>query len=162
MSADKMAGYFLQGILSYTGVGGSVDLKSAYNYFSRSGDAMSKAFAAYMQFVGKGTPKDKKKGAILFTRYKKVLVTTDDPFVDWLIGMMYLEGIDAYSYYHDSRPEVIQMPKVNADECTGCGACADACPSDAITVGDVAVIDTNACVECLACVDECPTGAMKE
>ncbi len=54
------------------------------------------------------------------------------------------------------------MPTVNTDECTGCGACADACPSDAITVGDVAVIDTNVCVECLACVDECPTGAMKE
>ena len=83
-----MAGYFLQGILSYTGVGGTVDLKSAYNYFTRSGDAMSKCFAAYMQFVGKGTPKDKKKGAVLFTRYKKVLIQTEDPFVDWLIGMM--------------------------------------------------------------------------
>ena len=94
MPSDKMAGYFLQGILSYTGVGGTVDLKSAYNYFSRSGDAMSKSFAAYMQFTGKGTPKDKKKGAILFTRYKKVLQQADDPFVDWLIGMMYLEGID--------------------------------------------------------------------
>ena len=89
-----MSGYFLQGILSYTGVGGSVDLKSAYTYFSRSGDAMSKAFSAYMMFVGKGTPKDKKKGAILFTRYKKVLQATEDPFVDWLLGMMYLEGID--------------------------------------------------------------------
>ena len=94
MFSDKMAGYFLQGILSYTGVGGTVDLKSAYNYFTRSGDAMSKCFAAYMQFVGRGTPKDKKKGAVLFTRYKKVLIQTEDPFVDWLIGMMYLEGID--------------------------------------------------------------------
>ena len=89
-----MSGYFLQGILSYTGVGGSVDKKSAYVYFTRSGDAVSKAFAAYMQFTGIGTPKDKKKGAILFTRYKKVLQVTDDPYVDWLLGMMYLEGID--------------------------------------------------------------------
>ena len=89
-----MSGYFLQGILSYTGVGGAVDLKSAYTFFSRSGDALSKTFAAYMQFVGKGTPKDKKKGAVLFTRYKKVMMATPDPYGDWLIGMMYLEGID--------------------------------------------------------------------
>ena len=49
------------------------------------------------------------------------------------------------------------MPaKVNTDDCVGCGACADVCPSDAITVEDVAVVDESACTECGACVDECP------
>ena len=49
------------------------------------------------------------------------------------------------------------MPaKVNVDDCVGCGACADVCPADAITVDDVAVVDENACTECGACVDECP------
>ncbi|MDY0293778.1 MAG: 4Fe-4S binding protein [Candidatus Methanomethylophilaceae archaeon] len=52
------------------------------------------------------------------------------------------------------------MPKVKGDLCTACGACADVCPSDAITIGDIAVIDDGKCVECGACVDECPTGAM--
>ncbi len=54
------------------------------------------------------------------------------------------------------------MPTVDAGKCTACGACADACPSDAITVGDIAVIDAGKCVECCACVDECPSGAMTE
>jgi ferredoxin len=52
------------------------------------------------------------------------------------------------------------MPTVDASKCTGCGACADVCPQDAISVGDIAVIDHEKCVECNACVDECPSGAM--
>ena len=54
------------------------------------------------------------------------------------------------------------MPTVNANECVGCGACADVCPQDAITVDDIAVIDASKCVECGACVDECPSGAISE
>lgn len=54
------------------------------------------------------------------------------------------------------------MPIVNASECVGCGACADACPQGAIVVDDIAVIDEAKCVECGACVDECPAGALSE
>ena len=54
------------------------------------------------------------------------------------------------------------MPTVNADYCVGCGAFADACPQNAITIEDVAVIDSGKCVECGACVDECPSSAISE
>lgn len=54
------------------------------------------------------------------------------------------------------------MPTVEASECVACGACADVCPQDAITIDDVAVIDAGKCVDCGACVDECPAGAIKE
>lgn len=50
--------------------------------------------------------------------------------------------------------------KVNQDECIACGACADACPAEAIKVEDAAHVDENACLECGACVDECPVGAI--
>ncbi len=54
------------------------------------------------------------------------------------------------------------MPKVIDAECVACGACADVCPEDAITVDDVAVINQDKCVDCGACVDECPPGAIVE
>lgn len=54
------------------------------------------------------------------------------------------------------------MPTVDASLCVSCGACADACPQDAITVDDIAVIDASKCVDCGVCVDECPSGAISD
>ncbi len=51
---------------------------------------------------------------------------------------------------------------VNADECTGCGICADErCPMKAIDmVADVAVVNATECIGCGLCVTGCPTGAI--
>ena len=54
------------------------------------------------------------------------------------------------------------MTKIDVNECTGCGACADACPQNAINVDDKAVIDKSLCVDCGACIDECPADAISE
>lgn len=48
------------------------------------------------------------------------------------------------------------------DECVACGTCISECPNDAISEGDIYVIDQDTCVECGACVDACPTGAIIE
>jgi len=54
------------------------------------------------------------------------------------------------------------VPKVDKDNCTGCEACVDACPADAITmVDDFAVINPDKCTECNACIDACPAEAIK-
>lgn len=57
--------------------------------------------------------------------------------------------------------EVKMTAQVNKDECTGCGACVDACPESAIAMdGDIAVVDLATCTECGLCVDACPVDAI--
>lgn len=50
-----------------------------------------------------------------------------------------------------------------SEDCICCGACADACPVNAISEGDgICVIDADACVSCGSCADVCPVGAPSE
>ena len=50
---------------------------------------------------------------------------------------------------------------VDKDTCTGCGACVDSCPVEAISMdGDVAVVSADDCIDCGACVGECPVEAI--
>lgn len=51
------------------------------------------------------------------------------------------------------------MAYVINDECIACGDCVDECPTDAITAGDIYIIDADACIDCAACNDVCPVDA---
>jgi NAD-dependent dihydropyrimidine dehydrogenase PreA subunit len=51
--------------------------------------------------------------------------------------------------------------QVIAEQCTGCGACVETCPSGAIFLSDgLAILDQAICTQCQACVDTCPAGAI--
>jgi len=52
------------------------------------------------------------------------------------------------------------MHKINAEDCTACGICADTCPEEAIIDGPDAYIITDACTDCGTCVDACPMEAI--
>ena len=50
---------------------------------------------------------------------------------------------------------------VDAEKCSACGECVEACPLEAISVPEnVAVVDEGTCGDCGACVEVCPTQAI--
>lgn len=52
------------------------------------------------------------------------------------------------------------MAYVINDECVNCGACAGACPVEAISEGDGKMeINPETCIECGSCAAVCPVGA---
>jgi hydrogenase-4 component H len=62
-------------------------------------------------------------------------------------------------------PSYRGFPRFRADDCVGCGACAQVCPSQAIEVVDDAArkirllrIDFGSCIQCGQCVEKCITG----
>mgnify|MGYP006283569563 CR=1 FL=1 len=58
-----------------------------------------------------------------------------------------------------------KMPKptVNKDKCTGCGSCADICPTEVfeISEGKAKVAKPDECIGCRACEVQCPENAIK-
>lgn len=46
------------------------------------------------------------------------------------------------------------------DDCIACATCIDECPVEAISEGDIFVIDADLCTDCGSCVDVCPTEAI--
>lgn len=54
------------------------------------------------------------------------------------------------------------MAHVISDACTACGSCLPECPVEAISEGDIYVIDPEKCTDCAACVAACPTEAISE
>ena len=52
------------------------------------------------------------------------------------------------------------MAYIINDDCISCGACAEGCPTSAITEGDGKyVIDAETCIDCGACAEACPVNA---
>lgn len=49
------------------------------------------------------------------------------------------------------------VSRVDNSNCNSCGICADACPFDAISVENTAVIDWNRCMGCGVCTSKCPS-----
>ena len=49
-----------------------------------------------------------------------------------------------------------------SDKCTACGACMNECPVDAISAGDIFIVNADDCIDCAACAEVCPVDAISE
>lgn len=56
--------------------------------------------------------------------------------------------------YKEAQP--VPLKPSSDDSCTLCGACADICPAQAITVGTTYRKDDARCFSCAACISVCP------
>jgi electron transfer flavoprotein alpha subunit len=45
--------------------------------------------------------------------------------------------------------------KVDAQKCTGCEVCVEACPLEAISIVDGVAVISDDCTECGLCINEC-------
>ncbi len=52
--------------------------------------------------------------------------------------------------------------KADLEKCTGCEACVDSCPNEALKVAEEKIkVDQENCIDCGVCVDECPVEALE-
>ncbi len=58
--------------------------------------------------------------------------------------------------------EMLEMPVVDVEKCTGCGTCVAACHCNAIVIveGKATIIETKLCGWCTVCEAVCPEGAL--
>lgn len=52
------------------------------------------------------------------------------------------------------------VPKAD-NKCTNCGLCAESCPAQAISKGNIKTADSKKCISCMRCVVKCPQSARK-
>jgi len=45
--------------------------------------------------------------------------------------------------------------KIDKEKCTGCNACVDVCPVNAIKIKNDKAVVSDKCVECGACINQC-------
>lgn len=51
--------------------------------------------------------------------------------------------------------------KITTERCTGCAACTDVCPTEAIRIEQGKAVIGMECIDCGACPRVCPEGAIK-
>ncbi len=49
---------------------------------------------------------------------------------------------------------------IDKEKCTGCAACVDVCPVNAIKIENGKAVISEECVDCGVCISQCPVNAI--
>ncbi|MBD3378965.1 MAG: 4Fe-4S dicluster domain-containing protein [Candidatus Omnitrophica bacterium] len=49
---------------------------------------------------------------------------------------------------------------IDKEKCTGCSACVEVCPVNAISMENGKAVVSDACIDCGACIAQCPVEAI--
>jgi NAD-dependent dihydropyrimidine dehydrogenase PreA subunit len=65
--------------------------------------------------------------------------------------------------YDSNNADLIMYPVVNSEKCSGCGNCAEICPSEVYEMQEDKSnpIHPEDCIECWACVNQCQTESIQ-
>ncbi len=74
---------------------------------------------------------------------------------------MYMKKLHLHSINYNKLLKHNKMAYKITDDCTACGTCIDECPVEAISEGDIYVIDPDICTDCGSCADVCPVDAIE-
>jgi ferredoxin len=127
--------------------------------------------------LGKPVPKEAAKDLLAMAKEQRLVLNADNVRRD--VGFLCLCCSDCCNVLGSIRrfglPNILVTSRFIAvpdpRPCTGCGACARACPIEAIRVSDAAPggsardrrpqVDASFCLGCGVCGIACPTGAMR-
>jgi len=64
------------------------------------------------------------------------------------------------SFLTGGQEEVIMAVKIDNEKCTGCAACIDVCPVNAIKIENRKAVVSEECIDCGACISQCSVEAI--
>ena len=50
--------------------------------------------------------------------------------------------------------------KIDSEKCTGCAACVEICPVNALKIENGKAVVSEECIDCGACISQCSVGAI--
>ena len=69
-------------------------------------------------------------------------------------------GLNKNNSLTGGQKGIIMAVKIDNEKCTGCAACIDVCPVNAIKIENGKAVVSEECIDCGACMSQCSVEAI--